>query len=353
MHVPREALRVSRLRTPVTPSCTQHGSQTHSCGCALAAEVVSNVNTCHGHYYLHLALADFPASTPGQFVQIQCATPAPDSPIEHEWPARGFPALISPEWRDQAAYLRRPFSIADQYSRNDGRIGLLIVHHAIGKGTRWLERLRAGDALNLTGPLGRGFTIPAEDRPILLVGGGVGIPPLLYMARALHDRGLRSAIAIFGARGRELFHVPIAAEPPAGEAAFEPAPCLRFPHGGDVPAIVMTDDGSLGARGRVTDGVQRWFDRNMPASQKARVLACGPEPMLAAVAKLTRALRLECELCVERMMGCGLGTCLACVARLSDEGRDLGWRYGLTCREGPVFARDALYDYRESRAPCS
>ncbi len=334
----------------MTVSSTQLGARLSPCGCSLSAEVVSNVNTCHGHYYLHLALPAFPSSSPGQFVQIQCAAAPPAAPVEHAWQLGGFPKLDSPEWHDEAAYLRRPFSIADQYSRNDGRVALLIVHHAIGKGTRWLQRLRAGDALNLTGPLGRGFTLAAEDRPILLVGGGVGIPPLLYMARALHERGLRSAVAIFGARSRSFFHVPMSAEPPAGEAAFEPASCLRFPHGGEVPAVVMTDDGSLGACGRVTDGLQRWFDRNQPASRRALVLACGPEPMLAAVARLTRTLGLECELCVERMMACGLGTCLACVARVTDVSSGLGWRYALSCREGPVFARDVLYDYRDADA---
>jgi hypothetical protein len=168
------------------------------------------------------------------------------------------------------------------------------------------------------------------------------------MARALHARGGRAAVAIFGARSRDLFHVPLVAAPPTGEAAFEPTACLRFPHGGDVPSIVTTDDGSLGARGRVTDALGHWCERNRPDSQRACVLACGPEPMLAAVAKLTRALGLDCELCVERMMGCGMGTCLACVARVADESRAAGWRYALTCREGPVFDRDSLYDYRGS-----
>ncbi len=103
-----------------------------------------------------------------------------------------------------------------------------------------------------------------------------------------------------------------------------------------------------GVHGRVTDALSEWHARNAPASSDAFVVACGPEPMLQSVARLTRELGLECELCIERMMGCGLGTCLACITRVRDQNSDKGWRYALTCLEGPVFERERLFDYAEA-----
>ena len=316
----------------------------------MSARVVGNVNSCHEHFTLELEFAHFPQSTPGQFVQILCSDGADCHAETHHLYQRQRVRLDSREWRDESAFLRRPFSIADRKDDDRGRTRILIIHRAIGKGTRWLERLDTGDTVNVTGPLGRGFSMPEPNQRTVLIGGGVGIPPLLYLARVLHERGHTKMLAVFGARSRDLFHVDRLCEPPR---TVDPAACLRFPHGADVPALVTTDDGSLGIHGRVTDALATWHRQTREASQNVFVVACGPEPMLQSVARLTRELNLACELCIERMMGCGLGTCLACAARVRDPNSETGWRYALTCIEGPVFKRDFVLDFAEPQGATS
>lgn len=312
------------------------------CCCDRAARVVTNVNICREHYYLELALTSFPPSQAGQFLQLRCADASHSRPSVREWPESGFPALSDEAVADASAYLRRPFSIADRRDGPDGRTYLLVVHRAIGPGTRWLEQLDVDDSVSITGPLGRGFTLPQPEQWVVMLGGGVGIPPLLYLARTLAERGHARCLAIFGARAAELLPVALRHAPPT---TADPTVCVEFPHGGAVPALVTTDDGSLGIRGRVTDGLLAWLERHAVEPKRLRVVACGPEPMLRAVAAVTRDLNLPCELCIERMMGCGFGTCQSCVTRVVDHSRPCGWRYALTCVEGPVFERDVLLDY--------
>ena len=101
------------------------------------------------------------------------------------------------------------------------------------------------------------------------------------------------------------------------------------------PAAVTTDDGSCGLRGRVTDAMKVLFDSSM--ARATNVYACGPEPMLRAVAQLCAQQGVRCELAMERVMGCGMGTCQSCVVPVNDSTRAEGWRYALCCSEGPVF----------------
>lgn len=214
---------------------------------------------------------------------------------------------------------------------------MCVISRNVGIGTHWLDTIQEGSTLNLTGPLGRGFRLPDADRPVLLVGGGVGIPPLLYTARCLHESGHRNVRIIFGAMSEDLFPVPMTDEPaPDGSAR----PCLLLPGGARYEAVVTTDDGSAGMRGRVTDAMRRLKPSEVPL-----VLACGPDAMLRAVADLTRSLDWPAQLCIERNMGCGIGTCLSCVVRHVDNERPEGWRWALACTDGPVFARDDLVEY--------
>ncbi len=232
--------------------------------------------------------------------------------------------------------LRRPFSIADRW--DDGsRAFLTVISRAIGRGTTWLDALRAGDELDVSGPHGQGFRLPRQSRPIVLVGGGVGIPPLLYAARELQARGMTDVTVVFGVTTGALLPLKLLCEPSADGAALV---CLDLPGGAGYPAIVTTDDGTLGLPGRVTDGLAQYNARHAPDAQTPLVLACGPEPMLAAVARSTRQLGYDCQLCIERYMGCGLGTCLSCVVRVYDATG--GVRWALSCQEGPVFDRDVL-----------
>jgi NAD(P)H-flavin reductase len=315
--------------------------------CAIESRVVTNEVICREHVAIELSVREFPPSEPGQFLELLCGPPAGRCATRLEWPSRGFPRPAGHEWDEREAYLRRPFSIGDRTSGTDGSARLLVISRAIGAGTRWLEKLRPGDSLDLTGPLGRPFRIPNQRRPLVLVGGGVGIPPLLYLARRLRELDRTDVVVIFGATSAELFPVQRIGEPARDGSA---GVCLELPGGAEFPAIVTTDDGTLGLGGRVTDGLRAWHDRGRRADGVPLVFACGPEGMLRAVARMTRDLSMDCQLCIERNMGCGLGTCLSCVVRVCAPHRPSGWRWSLSCSEGPVYDRDVLY---EEPNPCT
>jgi len=308
--------------------------------CAVTAEVVDVQHICREHVRIELCVAEFAASEPGQFLQLLCSHELDEQERVVEWREGTLPQLGGAAWDDSATLLRRPFSIADHWNGADGRTHLVVISRAVGRGTRWLDALRPGATLDITGPLGRGFRLPADDRPMALIGGGVGIPPLLYLARRLHERGHTCATAIFGALTRDLLPLAWRSQPAADGT---PTSCVALP--GDAPygTIVTTDDGSAGLAGRVTAGLAAWNARLGADAADALVCACGPERMLAALAEQTRQLGLACQLCIERPMGCGLGTCLSCVVRVrADE--PSGWRWALACSDGPVFDRDELVD---------
>ncbi len=311
---------------------------------ALDAQVTRVESPCREHAEIEFVVPDFPPSQPGQFLQIDCGSAVSAEPRLHEWNDGARPALQDREWGPPSAYLRRPFSIADRWSGPDGRVHMTILSRAVGPGTRWLDQLRAGATLNISGPLGRGFELPRDPaEPVLLVGGGVGVPPLLYLARILHERGHTDVTLIFGAMTRTLVPLRLTAEP---DAAGRPAPCAQLPGSAPYPTIITTDDGTLGLRGRVTDALRVWKQQR-GESVRAQVYSCGPERMLEAVAHLTRRHGDDAQLCIEKPMGCGLGTCLSCVVRVHDARRPSGWRWALSCTEGPCFPRDMLVEYDE------
>lgn len=314
--------------------------------CAYDGIVVRRTQICREHLHLVIAARGFPASQPGQFLQLTCAASLSTDPHDEvrEWPADGWPQLCSAEVREPAAYLRRPFSIADRWEDAGGVTHLEIISRTVGRGTRWLETVQPHDTLNLTGPLGNGFRLPSAPRPLILIGGGVGIPPLFYLARALHAAGHTDVTFIFGALQADLLPV-IRTGTPAADGT--PTHCVQLPDAAPYAGIITTDDGSLGYRGRVTDALRTWCADRQPFDAPPLVCACGPDAMLRAVASVTRAHGMDCQLCIERNMGCGLGTCLSCVVRAHDAAASAGWRWQLTCKDGPVFDRDALLDYAD------
>ena len=201
-----------------------------------------------------------------------------------------------------ATFLRRPISVNFvDYGAN--QLWLLVA--AVGDGTRRLARLRAGDVLNCMFPLGNSFTMPSDSaEKVLLVGGGVGVAPLLYFGKCLNDAGCRP-VFLLGARSK-------------GDLLM----LYEFARYGEV--CVTTEDGTAGERGFVTnhsvlDKVR--FDR---------ISTCGPKPMMVAVARYARAKGIECEASLENMMACGLGACLCCVEKTTEGNL-------CVCKEGPVM----------------
>jgi dihydroorotate dehydrogenase electron transfer subunit len=280
-----------------------------------AARVVANEPVCREHHRLVLRLPAFPDASPGQFVQVLCTEPG-----ELGWTG--------------GAFIRRPFSIGGLRRAGSGDVDLEITHRAIGVGTRWLSRLEPGDPVNLLGPLGQPFRLPVSGQRALLVGGGVGLPPLIWLAEALQRAGT-GAVAFCGSRTAEL--LPLTRVPGvacSGECAS--LCCREFARCG-VSAVVATDDGSLGGHGVIPDVFAAWLDRNPAAAAGGVVYTCGPDRMMHAVARICRARDLPCQVCLERMMACGMGTCQSCVVRIRDAGAPDGWRYRLCCSDGPVF----------------
>lgn len=308
-----------------------------------AARVMRNTRVCEEHVELELSCPELPPSQPGQFVELHCT---PEEPARSAgavtWSENAAPVLTGRCFAPRQAFLNRPFSIADRWDPPGEGPRFTIISHTIGPGTAFLEQLRVGQTLQFTGPLGSPFQIPEQGRPMLLVGGGVGIPPLLYLARRLHERGHAQVALALGVRTGRLFPLRLMTTP---DAAGRPLPCCELPAAAPFPTCIATDDGTLGLRGLVTDLVDRWRQALPGAGTRPLVFACGPERMLAALAQQTRALGSDAQLCIERQMGCGLGTCLSCVVRVNAPQAPHGWRWALSCQEGPVFDRDALYDY--------
>ena len=217
---------------------------------------------------------------------------------------------------DAFTFLRRPISIHDV---EGDEISFLVQE--VGKGTRWLASLKAGDILNAVLPLGNGFTIPSSEckeqrakltDSVLLIGGGVGVAPLLYLGRVLQEQGVNPTF-LLGARSK--------------------AQLIRldaFREVGEV--LVTTEDGSEGERGFVTQHSQL----SMVDGKWSMIYTCGPMPMMKAVAKLARKRGIECEASLENRMACGVGACLCCVEEMAD-----GHNH-CVCTEGPVFNIDRL-----------
>lgn len=200
--------------------------------------------------------------------------------------------------------LRRPISICRAEPEN-GRF--TMVYRAEGKGTAWLSRRTEGDLVDVMGPLGHGF--PPEEAPAggtaLLVGGGIGVPPLYGLSRKLAERGVRTVHVLGFAGAEDVFY----------EEEFRAL--------GDT--YVATVDGSAGERGFVTDVLERHglsFDV---------LYACGPLPMLKALD--TKYKGRKGFLSLEERMGCGMGACYACVCKTREE--EHGYRK--VCSDGPVF----------------
>ncbi len=200
-----------------------------------------------------------------------------------------------------ATFLRRPISI---HFVDKARNELWLMVAMIGDGTRQMGRLQAGDTLNCVLPLGNAFTMPAaKDEKVLLVGGGVGVAPMLYLGSALHAQGIQPTFLLGGRTAQDLLELDL------------------FNRYGRV--CVTTEDGSLGEKGFVTNHsvLNEHFDR---------ICTCGPTPMMKAVAHYAKEHDITCEVSLENLMACGLGACLCCVEKTTEGNL-------CVCKEGPVF----------------
>jgi dihydroorotate dehydrogenase electron transfer subunit len=306
------------------------------------ATVLENRQLCREHYRLVLGVADFAQTEPGQFIQVSCRPVEREDEISDDlqWDQQGRPEVCGEELTGRMALLRRPFSLAGRKQTADG-VELHLIHRVVGVGTQWLSDLAVGERVGVLGPLGNRFELPRPDGMAILVGGGVGIPPMLYLAQRLAGR---KAVAFCGALTRDLLPMTLLEGGTAGRVdAVEPLLNVEEFSRHGIPAVISTDDGSFGFRGFVTQALERYLDANAQAMVGAVIYTCGPEGMMKRVAEIAASRGIECQVAVERAMACGMGTCQSCVIRVRKPdpavppmaGKD--WCYRLACTDGPVF----------------
>lgn len=213
----------------------------------------------------------------------------------------------------ESPLLRRPFSIAG----SDGKSRLSIVFRVVGVGTRLLASARAGEALDVIGPLGRPFEIH-RDRPASLVCGGLGSPPIVFLARRMAQLGMETVL-LCGAQTKS----ELAVLEDAGE------------HVGKL--LVSTDDGSEGHHGFVTDLVEEHMVDN------SHLYACGPRPLLDVLIRLVRARNIPAQLSFEQHMACGVGACMGCSIETARG-------YQRVCTDGPVFPAEYFFEQHPAQS---
>lgn len=201
-------------------------------------------------------------------------------------------------------FLRRPISICDvDHEKRE----LLLLVQKVGKGTRALSAIKQNDFLDIIYPLGNGFSIPEEptaDYKPLLVGGGVGTAPMLFLSRKIREKGIVPQV-LLGARSADLIVM---------QEYFSMFGHLNF----------TTEDGSLGTKGYVTDHPM------LQEENFSHIYVCGPKAMMMAVASFAHKQSISCEVSLENTMACGIGACLCCVENTKKGNL-------CVCTEGPVF----------------
>jgi dihydroorotate dehydrogenase electron transfer subunit len=267
------------------------------------ATILSNVELSPGYFRMRLSAPGITAlSIPGQFLMVKVRD------------------AIDP-------LLRRPFGIFDvgecepEFSEGGRKAYLEILYKVVGKGTGVLANLNNGDHLDLLGPLGKGFVTDGGAGERILVGGGVGLAPLYFLARELVKH---SRIHLF-----------------AGGRTKEDILCITEFERLGVETYVATDDGTLGEEGVVTEVMERFLEKRTSAKT---IFACGPFPMLKKVAKIAKRAMIPCQVSLEAYMACGVGACLGCVVKGKNHKEEIP-DYLCVCKDGPVFdALEILWD---------
>lgn len=257
-------------------------------------EIISQEEICPGHYQMIIDAPEIAAEAEmGQFLHLK-------------WAAE--------QLGSNDPLLRRPIS----FNRIDEDKGeLRIIYRVVGRGTKMLSTLEAGDKIDLMGPLGTGFSIPDEN-DFLVVGGGMGIAPLLELTKNLLALDKEVTVLLGAEKKEELLNL----------AEYQDL---------ELDLKVATMDGSAGYQGFVTDLLEE-------SDNIDYVYTCGPEVMMEEVQNWAQQNGVEGQASLEERMGCGTGACLSCVCKIK-VATEAGWEYQKTCTTGPVFAlNEVIFD---------
>lgn len=249
----------------------------------LKAKIVSNERVKNNYWLLRLECAEIAGKAcPGQFIEIRVGEGA--EPL-----------------------LRRPISIHDAH-----KAGISLFYETVGRGTRMLSERARGSLLDVIGPLGNGFACDGLNKKnrIVLVAGGMGVAPLVFLAKRLKTI---EPLVLIGARTKAQ------------------VVCLREFKDAGCSVKIATDDGSAGFKGKVTGLLESCLGQG----GFSQIFACGPDPMLKAVANMARDNSIGSQLSLEEHMACGIGACLGCVVNTKNG-------YKRVCKEGPVFSGEEL-----------
>lgn len=282
--------------------------------CIEDAGVLQHTAYADGQYVLRLAAPRCAArARPGSFVHIQCAKDLP---------------------------MRRPLSIM-RANVNDGWIE--VLYKVMGRGLGLLAATAPGETINILGPIGNGFEPDAGRPTAVLIGGGVGIPPLIFLAESIHagDWNDARSVTFFGSELPFPFDlIDSSVALPGVPAAATQAITLLDKQG--IPSRLATLSGFTGCyAGFVTELTREWLETVQPERlEEIMFYACGPEPMLEAVAKLARSFGLPSQLCLEEFMACGIGGCAGCAVEVQTPD---GTAMKRVCVDGPVFDGNSVY----------
>jgi dihydroorotate dehydrogenase electron transfer subunit len=267
------------------------------------------------------AFANF---APGQFAQLDLsniALPSPENIPQSLGDAAGRKIL-----------LRRPFSFAEIVAETD-RTFAELLYCVVGPATLRMTALRSGDPVSVIGPLGNGYHVGEGKKKVLLVGGGMGTAPLQHLAQVLTaQRGDVGVVAFAGAKTTDALPFKGRLDQISQQLGFVLPEFARY----GIESLVATDDGSAGYHGLVTECLGQWLKQDQSRADDLIICACGPAPMLAAVARIAAEKNIDCQVSLERRMACGIGLCQSCAVECKVDGSS-ETVYKMCCEHGPVF----------------
>lgn len=302
------------------------------------AMVLANKAIGRRFYRLSLELSGkaaefFAAAGPGQFAQLDASGLSLPEPTS-----------ICEDLRDvsqRQILLRRPFSFCDVVAKGKTKTCIEILYCVVGPATLRMTTLACDDRLSIIGPLGNGFSIPEGKKLALLVAGGMGAPPLQHLAKVLATGhcGVET-LAFAGAKTIMDLPFELSSQQIFAGAGLWLGEFARY----GIKSIIATEDGSAGYAGLITECLSQWLDKNTVSASETIIYTCGPEAMMAEVAKIAQAHNIDCQVSLERMMACGIGLCQSCAVECRQEGSD-ETVYKLCCKDGPVFdSKDVVWN---------